>query len=47
MLNFYRDGLAIAMAKEDETYSQVLIAQAADTLLTMKGCCRIVCYLKA
>lgn len=32
----YRDGLAIAMAKEDETYSQVLIAQAADTLLTMK-----------
>ncbi|WP_332634814.1 DHH family phosphoesterase [Halalkalibacter flavus] len=34
---FYHDGLAIATANEEETYSQILIAQAADTLLTMKG----------
>ncbi|ARK32905.1 DHH family phosphoesterase [Halalkalibacter krulwichiae] len=34
---YYRNGLAIAMADEGESYSQVVIAQAADTLLTMKG----------
>ncbi|WP_227936913.1 DHH family phosphoesterase [Alkalihalobacillus deserti] len=34
---FYREGLAIAMADEEETYSQIIIAQAADTLLSMKG----------
>lgn len=33
----YRDGLAIARGHEEETYEQVMIAQAADTLLTMKG----------
>ncbi len=33
---YYRDGLTIAMAEENETYSQIVIAQAADTLLTMK-----------
>ncbi|MBU8905778.1 DHH family phosphoesterase [Desertibacillus haloalkaliphilus] len=31
----YKDGLTIAKAAEGETYDQVLIAQAADTLLTM------------
>ncbi|PSL45921.1 c-di-AMP phosphodiesterase-like protein [Salsuginibacillus halophilus] len=31
----YRDGMAVARATEDETNDQVLIAQAADTLLTM------------
>ncbi|KHF40080.1 DHH family phosphoesterase [Halalkalibacter okhensis] len=34
---FYRNGIAIATAGEEETYSQIIIAQAADTLLTMKG----------
>lgn len=33
---YYRDGLAIAVAEEEETYSQIIIAQAADTLLNMK-----------
>ncbi|MDE5414142.1 DHH family phosphoesterase [Alkalihalobacterium chitinilyticum] len=33
----YQDTIAIAKAAEDEVYSQVLIAQAADTLLTMDG----------
>ncbi|MFV8826201.1 DHH family phosphoesterase [Alkalihalobacterium sp. APHAB7] len=33
----YQDEIAIAKASEDEVYSQVLIAQAADTLLTMDG----------
>lgn len=31
----YKKGLAIAKASEGETYDQILIAQAADTLLTM------------
>ncbi|MFZ4454041.1 DHH family phosphoesterase [Salibacterium aidingense] len=31
----YRDGMAIAKASQDEMYDQILIAQAADTLLTM------------
>ncbi|MDZ5782530.1 DHH family phosphoesterase [Marinococcus luteus] len=31
----YRDGMAVAAAAEDEMYGQILIAQAADTLLTM------------
>ncbi|WP_102273367.1 DHH family phosphoesterase [Cytobacillus massiliigabonensis] len=34
---FYRDGIAIAKGHSDEEYSQVLIAQTADTLLTMDG----------
>ncbi|MBS4177627.1 DHH family phosphoesterase [Lederbergia citrea] len=34
-VEFYRDGIAIASGKEDEIYDPVLIAQAADTLLTM------------
>ncbi|MFB5663501.1 DHH family phosphoesterase [Alteribacillus sp. HJP-4] len=33
--SLYRDGMAIAVASEDEVYDQILIAQAADTLLTM------------
>ncbi|WP_100374315.1 DHH family phosphoesterase [Bacillus sp. FJAT-45037] len=32
----YRDGMAIAVAGEQEILSQIVIAQAADTLLTMK-----------
>ncbi|WP_449538266.1 DHH family phosphoesterase [Ferdinandcohnia sp. Marseille-Q9671] len=31
----YKNGIAIAKGTEDETYDQVMIAQAADTLLTM------------
>lgn len=31
----YRNSLAISKAKKDETYNQILIAQAADTLLMM------------
>lgn len=31
----YKNGIAIAKGKENETYDQVMIAQAADTLLTM------------
>lgn len=34
---FYRDGIAIAKGEEDELNDQVLLAQAADTLLTMDG----------
>lgn len=34
---FYRDGIAIAKAKPDDEFNQVLIAQTADTLLTMDG----------
>lgn len=34
---FYRDGIAIAKGNEDEVFDQVIIAQAADTLLTMDG----------
>ncbi|WP_147536007.1 DHH family phosphoesterase [Bacillus marasmi] len=34
---FYHEGLAIAKGSEDTEYSQVVIAQAADTLLTMNG----------
>ena len=34
---FYRDGIAIAKGDEGELYDQVLLAQAADTLLTMDG----------
>lgn len=33
----YRDQIAIARGNEDQTYSPVVIAQAADTLLTMSG----------
>ncbi|MEH7382016.1 DHH family phosphoesterase [Bacillus sp. JJ1533] len=31
----YKNGIAIAKGKENETFDQVMIAQAADTLLTM------------
>ncbi|MGA9225645.1 MAG: DHH family phosphoesterase [Mesobacillus sp.] len=34
---FYRDGIVISKAEEDVYCDQVLIAQAADTLLTMDG----------
>lgn len=34
---FYHEGIAIAIGNPDEEYNQVLIAQAADTLLTMDG----------
>jgi cyclic-di-AMP phosphodiesterase len=34
---FYRDGIAIAKGDEGELHDQVLLAQAADTLLTMDG----------
>jgi len=34
---FYREGIAIAKAREDDEFNQVLIAQTADTLLTMDG----------
>ncbi|MGZ4161285.1 MAG: DHHA1 domain-containing protein, partial [Neobacillus sp.] len=33
--SLYRDGIAIAKGKENELNNQVIIAQAADTLLTM------------
>jgi c-di-AMP phosphodiesterase-like protein len=33
----YRDGIVIAKGTEDALYDQVIIAQAADTLLTMGG----------
>ncbi|WP_338471215.1 DHH family phosphoesterase [Niallia sp. XMNu-256] len=33
----YHEGIAIAKGNDDEIYHQVLIAQAADTLLTMDG----------
>lgn len=34
-VTFYKEGIAIAVGEEDEVHEQVLIAQAADTLLTM------------
>ncbi|KGA96229.1 hypothetical protein AJ85_09380 [Alkalihalobacillus alcalophilus ATCC 27647 = CGMCC 1.3604] len=34
---YYRQGYAIAVADENDIFNQVTIAQAADTLLTMKG----------
>ncbi|WNS80868.1 DHH family phosphoesterase [Domibacillus sp. DTU_2020_1001157_1_SI_ALB_TIR_016] len=34
---FYKDGLAIAKGDDDYVYDSVLIAQAADTILTMNG----------
>lgn len=34
-VEFYKDGIAIAKGPEDDQFDQVLIAQAADTLLTM------------
>ncbi|WP_312470715.1 DHH family phosphoesterase [Neobacillus sp.] len=36
-VTFYRDGIAIAKGTEHEHNDQVIIAQAADTLLTMDG----------
>ena len=36
-VEFYREGIAIASGEEGVVYSPVLIAQAADTLLTMDG----------
>jgi cyclic-di-AMP phosphodiesterase len=36
-VSFYRDGIAIAKGSEQDLYDQVIIAQAADTLLTMDG----------
>lgn len=36
-VSFYKDGIAIAKGKPDEVNEQILIAQAADTLLNMKG----------
>lgn len=36
-VEIYRDGFAIAVGGEEEAYDQVLIAQAADTLLSMSG----------
>ncbi|MGP4081308.1 DHH family phosphoesterase [Pseudalkalibacillus sp. R45] len=35
--HIYKGGIAIAKGEEDEEYGQVLIAQAADTLLSMTG----------
>lgn len=34
---FYHEGIAIAKGNEDSIYDQIVIAQAADTLLTMNG----------
>jgi cyclic-di-AMP phosphodiesterase len=36
-VSFYREGIAIAKGNEEEFNDQVIIAQAADTLLTMDG----------
>lgn len=36
-VDFYRDGIAIARANENEITSQILLAQTADTLLTMEN----------
>ncbi|NMO80119.1 DHH family phosphoesterase [Niallia alba] len=36
-VQFYKEGIAIAIAKEEEAVDGVLIAQTADTLLTMDG----------
>ena len=42
-VSFYKQGIAIATAKDDTIHNQVLIAQAADTLLAMDGVVSIVC----
>ncbi|MCC3648129.1 DHH family phosphoesterase [Cytobacillus oceanisediminis] len=36
-VQFYKDGIAIAKGEPDQIFDQVLIAQTADTLLTMDG----------
>jgi len=36
-VSYYHDGIVIAAGKEDEIYNQVLLAQTADTLLSMDG----------
>ncbi|WP_442597216.1 DHH family phosphoesterase [Neobacillus sp. D3-1R] len=36
-VEFFREGIAIAKGKDHDIFNQVLIAQAADTLLTMDG----------
>jgi cyclic-di-AMP phosphodiesterase len=36
-VSLYREGLAIAKGNPDQSFDQVLIAQTADTLLTMDG----------
>ena len=36
-VSFYHDGIAIAKGSEQDQYNQVIIAQAADTLLAMDG----------
>ena len=36
-VSFYREGIAITVGESDESHNQVLIAQTADTLLTMDG----------
>ena len=41
MCNFYKQGIAIATAKDDAIHNQVLIAQAADTLLDNGWCCQL------
>lgn len=35
--SIYRDNIAVAVADEEDRYDQVMIAQAADTLLSMNG----------
>lgn len=36
-VSFYKEGIAIARGREDQIHEQILIAQAADTILTMDG----------
>ena len=36
-VSFYKEGIAITVGESDEIHNQVLIAQTADTLLTMDG----------
>jgi len=36
-VQFYKEGIAIAKGQPDQIFDQVLIAQTADTLLTMDG----------
>ncbi|WP_028393801.1 DHH family phosphoesterase [Bacillus cihuensis] len=36
-VSFYKEGIAIAVGEPDEIHNQVIIAQTADTLLTMDG----------
>ncbi|WP_071393126.1 DHH family phosphoesterase [Bacillus tuaregi] len=36
-VTYYHEGIAIAAGNEDEIYNQVLLAQTADTLLSMDG----------